>query len=193
MTELSDTDRLHAISQATNDDGTIDVELHDFNRSEADDMVSVEFLTPDGDLESEVMPWPKEDSEDYKFVRIFDQTGYGIISAKEACEQSITVKAEREPWRLHAPHTYTRRERISHKWGDIKHSFKRARLEGTKDWGFWEMFFASPLMIPFAFIGFLFEAPTSGTDIKPEAKGYSMALWHLAMWAAIIGLTVMLI
>ena len=189
MTELSDTDRLYNISNATNDDGTIDVELTDFNRSEADDMVSVEFLTPNGEVESEVMPWPKEDSEEYKFVRIFNQTGYGIISAEEACENNVTVKAERDPWRIHAPHNYTRRERIGHKWGDIKHSFEKMHFQSADNWSFFEMLAVSPLFIPMTILMY----PLGRSGIKDVAVGYGMALWHILIWVAIVAAIVIFI
>lgn len=178
-TELSDTEKLHTISEATNPDGTIDVELHDFNRSEADDMVSVEFITPDGEIESEVVPWPKADDEDYKFVRIFNQTGYGIIAAEEACEQNVTIKAERDPWRINAPHNQTTLELLKEKI--TKFITVNLGFGNTDDWDFYAtLAFAIPLMI----IVFIFY-PFDTDNMHDTAIGYGMALWHLFIWGMI--------
>jgi len=182
MTELSDTDRLHNISRATNDDGTIDVELHDFNRTEEDNMVSVEFITPNGDVESEVMAWPEVESDDYKFVRLFEQTGYGIIAAEEACENGVKVKAEQNPWKLHAPHSYTTGERMEGFFSNVKNNYlKKIHFRSADEWGFVETFIGSPLLIILTFFAY----PVGGNEIKDVAVGYSMAIWHMLFWALI--------
>lgn len=183
--ELTDTQKLHAISEATNDDGTINVQLHDFNRTEADDRVKVEFITPDGQIEGEVMPWPKADTDEYKFVRIFNQTGYGIIAAEEACEQGVEVKAERDrSWRLHAPVDYSTVDIANSKISKLK----EMHFESTDDWNFWGMLIAFPLLMMLTIVAY----PVSD-NIRDVAIGYSMALWHTIIWAIAIAAIVMFI
>jgi hypothetical protein len=182
--QLSETDELYAISQATNDDGTIDVTLHDFTKTDADDRVSVEFVTPAGDIKSEVMDWPERDSDEYKFVRLFDQTGYGIISAEEACENGTTVTATKNGsgWRLLAPEQQSAFDRMKHKLWQIRESGLQS---GSDNWGsFWTMLLMAPFFLFITSVVYALRLD----DMNDTAVGYAMAFTHVVMWIlAIIG------
>jgi len=180
--QLSDTEELYAISEATNEGGTIDVELHDFTKTEADGRVSVEFITPTGDVESEVMVWPQEDTSEYKFVRLFDQAGYGIISAEEACENGVTVETNRvngDNWRLYVPEETSLRERISHTlWGMKENGLG----SGSQDWNGWVSLLLAPLFGPFISAHYV----VSSTNMNDVAIGYGMAGLHMILWTIVI-------
>lgn len=101
---LSPTDELYRITEATNDDGTVDVSIHDWEKAGGD--VTVEFILPTGETESERMDWPmRDDQSEYKFVRVVEAAGYSLVTADELRGSNATVQADREgnEWKLHVP------------------------------------------------------------------------------------------
>jgi hypothetical protein len=190
-TELSEMEELHTISEATNEDGTIDVELHDFTKTE-DGMVGVEFVTPTGDIEREVLEWPEsDDPKEYKFVRIFDEAGYGIIAVEEACNQSVTVPAKRDPWRLHAPAPKSRTTRFKERLLSIRgrvQQYGNAKVNDDPEITILDSFPLSLIIIPVA----LFSA-MSRVDRRDFINGYGTAVIHILLWAAIAAAIPMLL
>lgn len=92
-------DDLYTVSERTNRDGTVDVELSGIEKSGDD--VHVAFRTPTNELQVESMPFPNRDSSEYKFVRLCRQT-VGDLSRASALSGSM-VKADPDNWTLVAP------------------------------------------------------------------------------------------
>jgi len=100
--EFSISDELYEISEATNRDGTVDVEIYDFEKLENVDppQVSVKFYTPTGDKKSEAMNWPIRDTASNKFVRICRETVGSLSAAKFLKQDGAIVKANPENWEI---------------------------------------------------------------------------------------------
>ena len=98
--EFTVTDELYQISEATNDDGTVNVEVFDYEKSADGENVIVHFRTPTGDRRTEMYPWPKADSSEYEFVRLCRQTVGGLNAAEFLRSDGAEVKADPDTWGL---------------------------------------------------------------------------------------------
>jgi hypothetical protein len=99
--EFTVSDELYEISEATNKDGTVDVEIYDFRKRHNDEVV-VRFRTPTGDVKTESMKWPKRDTTEYKFVRICRETAGSLSGAKFLKTDGGKIRADPEEWELKA-------------------------------------------------------------------------------------------
>jgi len=192
MVELSDAERLHEISRATNDDGTVNVELQSFNKTEADNKVGVTYKTPDGMVLRDVMDWPRSDSDEYKFVRIFEQAGYGIVAAEEACSNNISVKATTNPWSLYAPREQTFSDRVYTLRDSIQDFYER-RVNGPSEGSranFWVSLIVSVLFAPLCVFGIIFQ---KSDKLSSYALGYGHAIIQCLLLAGIVLSIVMFI
>jgi len=98
--EFTVTDELYQISEATNDDGTVNVEIFDYEKSADGENVIVSFRTPTGDRRTEMYPWPKVDSAEYAFVRLCRQTVGGLNAAEFLKTDGAEVRADPDTWEL---------------------------------------------------------------------------------------------
>lgn len=121
--ELSDKDELHKeayrISEATNDDGTVDVEIEDITKN--GDEATIEFKTPWLETKEETMDWPKYVDENYKIVRICQET----VGSFEAVQQleGHSIRADPETWEI-----------VTHEKPDEKIDF-REKFASLAEWG----------------------------------------------------------
>jgi hypothetical protein len=99
--EFTVSDELYEISEATNKDGTVDVEIFDFRKRHNDEVI-VKFRTPTGDVKTESMKWPKRDTTEYKFVRICRKTAGSLSGAKFLKTDGGRIRADPEEWELKA-------------------------------------------------------------------------------------------
>jgi len=79
--ELSAQEKLIRREERSNDDGTINVEIHRWY--EEDGEVTVEFITPTNDLETDTMEFPKAggDLEEFKFYRLLQYCDLSVRNA----------------------------------------------------------------------------------------------------------------
>jgi len=80
--ELSSAERLVRIEEASNEDGSVEVEI--LGWEEEDGVVTVEMITPVGDVETEEMPFPEpgHDLTEYKFYRMLQEADLSIRNAE---------------------------------------------------------------------------------------------------------------
>lgn len=99
--EFTVSDELYEISEATNKNGTVDVEIFDFDKDKDDaDEVRVKFYTPTMQVRSETMAWPKKDDPKYKFVRICNDTVGGLKGANFIKTDGATIEADPDTWEI---------------------------------------------------------------------------------------------
>lgn len=108
--EFTVTDELYEISEATNSDGSVDVEVFDFEKSADGESVKVWFHTPTMEKKSETMDWPRNDSNTYKFVRLCRKAVGGLNGAEWLKQDGAKIRADPDNWELRA--SLTRGERI---------------------------------------------------------------------------------
>lgn len=84
------------LSEATNDDGTVDVNVTDVHRE--DDVVVIEFQTPLDETKQEEMPWPDIEDDTYKIVRICEAT-VGSFSGLGEIE-NFNIRAHPDDWEI---------------------------------------------------------------------------------------------
>jgi hypothetical protein len=102
-TEMDTGEQLYSISEATNSDGTVDVTLHEYRKLDGAKRVNVLFKSPDGEIRSETMGWPNSDDEKYKFVRLMNRAGMGLVGVDTAFDEGTAVRADPDQWELVAP------------------------------------------------------------------------------------------
>lgn len=171
---LSPEEQLYRIGSQTNDDGTVDVEILGWEKN--GEAVDVEFVTPTGNVESERMLWPEaDDAESYKFIRIVDKAGYGIVAADAIAGEFVPASRKSSgSWTLDAEPEPTYRERF------VAACKRRPTWSlSTGDWLFWKTFGVSWILIPFSML----HLPFDSENAMDEAVGYSMACWHITIWA----------
>lgn len=80
--ELSSMEKLRRKEKATNDDGTVNVEIHQWTETN-NDAIKIEYFTPTNDYKSETMPFPKagDNLEDYKFYRVLENQDLSLSNA----------------------------------------------------------------------------------------------------------------
>jgi len=106
-----DVEELYHIQELTNDDGTVDVEITDWEKEEYSNSsakVNIEFRTPWGETKTEMMKWPKKATDEYKFVRLVRQCGYDLTGATQ-------IHGDRVPFNngsLVVPQQQSRRGRL---------------------------------------------------------------------------------
>lgn len=108
--EFTVTDELYEISEATNSDGSVDVEIFDFEKTSNGEKVKVWFHTPTMDKRSEKMKWPRNDSNEYKFVRLCRKTVGGLNGAEWLKQDGASISADPDDWTINA--RLNRRERV---------------------------------------------------------------------------------
>lgn len=91
QTETTAQEELFHIQESTNDDGTVDVEITDWQKL-SNGRMTVEFQLPTVETQTERMDWPAKDTDDYKFVRLVRHCGYDLASADQIIGE--TVKAD---------------------------------------------------------------------------------------------------
>lgn len=124
-TDMSVADKLYQVSEATNGDGTVDVEVADWGEKMNDrgnpmGKLYIRFITPTGETKSEKMAFPERDDPEYKFVRVVEQMGLSLRAAMmEAAKdedtdmlEGETVKADPDDWTLVAPEPEPWYERV---------------------------------------------------------------------------------
>lgn len=100
--EFTVTDELYQITEATNKDGTVDVQIYDWRKIEqnGEPKVVVRFYTPSMEPKSETMDWPTMDSLDNKFVRICENAGVGLKGADWLKTDGAEIRADPDTWTL---------------------------------------------------------------------------------------------
>jgi len=101
--EFEISDKMHRISDATNTDGTVDVEIFSYEEVHPEQGVRVTFMTPTGEQKEEVMTFPKRDDQSYKFVRLCNNTVGSLNAAEYLNIDSPTARADPDSWELIAP------------------------------------------------------------------------------------------
>lgn len=92
-------DELFNLQRLTNKDGTVDAKILDYDKKESrrgGDKAIVELELPYLDTELVEMPYPKKDSETYKFVRIIRHCGYQLEGVEEIKGHYIKYHPEKE-------------------------------------------------------------------------------------------------
>ena len=102
MGEFSITDELYEISEATNNDGTVNVSIYDFKKVNDGDSVQVHFHTPTMAKQHETMDWPRKDDTKYKFVRICRKTVGSLSGAKFLKTDGAEIAADPDEWEIDA-------------------------------------------------------------------------------------------
>lgn len=177
--ELSPGEQLYRISEQTNGDGTVSVEVNQWEKR--GDKVGVELILPTGDTFEETMRWPEYDDEQYKFIRLLraaslDPVGADALEgeyvpAERVGDRGWTTAVEPQPGR----------------WERMKAKFAGAELpnsEGTdapEEESF--LFFLTAGVIIIPLVG-LFEPFTSNRD--SFSRGMSTTVWVLAIWALVL-------
>lgn len=121
--EFTVSDKMYEISEATNKDGSVDVEITGYKEVGDEDAVNVYFKTPTRKSQTEKMPWPKQDSAEYKFVRICRNTVGGLNGAKFLKIDGAEITADPETWEINAPEKVTPRALLNRLWKSVKMTF----------------------------------------------------------------------
>lgn len=116
--EFEISDKMHRISDATNTDGTVDVEIFSYEEVHPEEGVRVTFMTPTGEQKEEVMTFPKRDDQSYKFVRLCNNTVGSLNAAEYLNIDSPTARADPDSWELIAPRSH--RKMLTDKITDTK-------------------------------------------------------------------------
>lgn len=115
--EFTVTDELYQITEATNKDGTVDVQIYDWSKIDqnGEPKVVVRFYTPSMEPKSETMDWPTIDTLDNKFVRICETVGVGLRGADWLKTDGAEIRADPENWTIqtHLPARYRVKRYIS--------------------------------------------------------------------------------
>lgn len=135
-------EELYLLDQATNDDGTIDVKVLDWEKKSKGDghVAEVEFMTPAGDVESEEMPWPTRASREYKFVRLCSQYGQGVVDPNAIKGKLAPAMEDDGEWELRVEREVSVREFVTPSFG---WPFSKAEMFETLDFIHVLAFFAS--------------------------------------------------
>lgn len=179
--ELSPSEQLYRIEQGRNDDGTVEAVLTDWERDGGD--VLVEFELPTGDVATECMdwPWPMSDDPDrYKFVRIAEQSGYGLVSADGLKDGSVDIDVrydESGGWEVVAPRTPDLSERV----GNVVCGHNYANIIGWIT--LFPLFF--PLGVVLALNGADDEIDLSQSEVN-ELRFAALCVLSFALWAGAI-------
>lgn len=98
--EFTVTDELYQITEATNKDGTVDVQIYDWSKIDqnGEPKVVVRFYTPSMEPKSETMDWPTMDTLDNKFVRICETVGVGLRGADWLKTDGAEIRADPGGW-----------------------------------------------------------------------------------------------
>lgn len=174
-TDHSLEDELFQVAARTTENGRVEVEIHEiYDRGE---ILPVEGLLPNGDTFREAMDYPEIDSREYKFVRLVEGTGLSLSGMGEF--EGSVVEAEKVDgeWAFYAPEETTRKERLLKSTRTLRSPF--SKWEDSSGDGFWVTFAFSPIII----VGSIFSQPFSATEVNGFYEGYSMAIWHLVLWA----------
>lgn len=166
--DLSPTDELYRISEATNDDGTVDVSIHDWQKTGHE--VTVEFILPTGESETEQMDWPmRDDPSEYKFVRVVEAAGYGLVTAEELRGSNATVQAKRDgkDWCLHVPEPVPLRHRVANHLPAYS-TFRSRSLH----------FFLAPLIV---LLGLAKAGDPTEPGITDSKREYEELMHHVAL------------
>lgn len=127
--ELSSVERLVRIEEATNEDGTVEVEIFDWD--ENDGKVTVEMITPTNDKVSEQMPFPKPGGnlEQYKFYRLVRDAGLTMRNVELLEGKKFDCEVEYKntdyngnkvaDWKLVTENPPTLRERVTPYWEKV--------------------------------------------------------------------------
>ena len=109
--ELSDSQKLYILTERTDDNGNVLVELTDWNMN--DETVELEFMNPYGETKRKEYARPESDSDNYKIVRVLKSTGYGLASIDTACDEGVLVPADSENnWELLPDYKYSSIKRV---------------------------------------------------------------------------------
>lgn len=85
-------DQLHVIDNETNDDGTVNAEIHKIDLpDDPGDSFEVEFLLPDGQTETEDYQWAERATDDYEIVRLCESVGFSLSQVRQ-------LEGERVRW-----------------------------------------------------------------------------------------------
>lgn len=107
--DVSTEDRLYRVSEATNDDGFVDVEIMEWGEIEEEEWddegegLYVVFRTPLLNYHETTMDFPEKDDEEYRFVRLCHAAGLDLNGAKQL--EDSEVKADPESWELITPYS----------------------------------------------------------------------------------------
>lgn len=170
--EFTVSDELYEISEATNSDGTVDVEIYDFEKvTEGYDhpRVTVFFRTPTLDKKSEMMEWPRKDSPEYKFVRICEKTVGGLNAANFIKKDGAIIKADPDDWTIEAD--MSRRGRYLH---NLKDMTIRNLMEN--------LYLVLGFSIVLSFGLLLVGLPIVGLLALANLYPYALSLWGIPLW-----------
>lgn len=103
--EKTVTNVAYQVEQATNDDGTVDVEVKDVLYHEQTDNIIIQFFTPLGETKEHEFDRPKRADDSYEIVN-FANAYIGSFGAIEQLT-GMSVKADPESWELQIPDTKT--------------------------------------------------------------------------------------
>ena len=116
--DITLTEVTYQIEEATNEDGTVDVEINDMSYDEERDKITVEFFTPLGEKKHTEFDRPQRDDSSYEAVE-FAESYIGSFGAMEQMDGS-KVRADPNTWELQLQKTT--KGKISHKIGKVAHS-----------------------------------------------------------------------
>lgn len=111
--DLAPHEQLDEIDLRTNDDGSVEVRILEWEKHPTADRVSVKFRTPAGEVKTEKMPWPQSKDPEYKFIRLIQETPYTLRTAEQINDDDeLWLDAEPESWKLDLPEPTTLSERL---------------------------------------------------------------------------------
>lgn len=98
---MSIEDELYEITEATNDDGTVDVTIERLER--VGDSVEVYFTTPTREEHFIPLEWPDRDSEKYAFVRLCHEADLDLRHAMQLEGSTVRAKKDGDRYTFHLP------------------------------------------------------------------------------------------
>lgn len=110
--DLAPHEELDEIDRRTNEDGTVEVELLEWEKQQKLDRVGVSYLTPTGKVKTESMEWPEANDPSYKFIRLIEQTPYTLRTAESINEDGVMLDANPDTWELQLPEEQSLTDKI---------------------------------------------------------------------------------
>lgn len=91
--ELDAEEELYHLQESTNEDGTVDVEIIDWVKKRDDrgrgEYVHIDYRLPTLEEDYVEMNWPKNDTDEWKFVRMINHLGYSLASVNQIKGEEI--------------------------------------------------------------------------------------------------------
>jgi len=94
--ENDEMEELYHLQESTNSDGTVDVEITSWEKSNADGKLRIEFTKHNFEDGQAYLRWPEKDSTEYAFVSLVNSLGFDLANADKIIGETVKYHPERD-------------------------------------------------------------------------------------------------